>query len=248
MNAHHSRRTVVVGVDGSVEALRAVRWAAIEADRRKAVLRMVTALPWAGDAWVGLPINGQDRYGEYLREAGEKVLAAAVAVATEVVPELATEHALVLGNETAVLAEESQAAELLVVGDRGLGRFGALLAGSVAVAMAAHAACPVIVVRGEKRGEEAGVTAGDVPPVVVGIDATPTSEAAIAFAFDEAAARHAPLVAVHTWIEGVGDTSLAPFLDWDAATEEVRAQLAEYSCTKAKTPLTTTTTATATAS
>ena len=231
MNVHHSRRAVVVGVDGSQEALRAVRWAAVEADRRNALLRLVTALPWAGDAWVGLPSTGDDRYGEHLRNAAEKLLAAAVAVATEVVPGLVTEHAVVLGYETTVLGEEAQAAELLVVGDRGRGRFGALLAGSVAAAMAAHAECPVIVVRGEKRGSEvsavAGVTAGDVPPVVVGIDATPTSEAAIAFAFDEAAARHAPLVAVHTWIEGIGDTSLAPLLDWDAATEEVRAQLAE---------------------
>ena len=43
MNAEDRRRTVVVGIDGSAEALRAVRWAVPEARRRRAALRLVTA-------------------------------------------------------------------------------------------------------------------------------------------------------------------------------------------------------------
>ena len=53
MATHHPRRTVVVGVDGSDDALRAVRWAATEADRRGSLLRLVTAIPWTDGQLVG---------------------------------------------------------------------------------------------------------------------------------------------------------------------------------------------------
>ncbi len=223
MNAHHFPRTIVVGVDGSDDALRAVRWAATEAHRRGAVLRLVTALPWTDDQLVGLPGVGQDRYGDQLRAESEKLLVAAVAVATDTVPGIPTEHALVIGSASGVLADEAVQAELLVVGDGGRGRVSSLLAGSVAVAVASHAACPVVVVRGEDR--ESATDPG--APVVVGIDTTPTSEAAIAFAFDAADARHAPLVAVHAWIDALNDSYLAPIVDWEALAEEERSYLAE---------------------
>ena len=81
------RRTVVVGVVGSPEALRAVRWAVPEARRRQAVLQLVTALAWTEDPMVGLPALSKAPYGQYLREAAEKGLAAAADVATEVDPD-----------------------------------------------------------------------------------------------------------------------------------------------------------------
>ena len=55
-----ARRTVVVGVDGSAQALRAVRWAVPEARRRQAVLRLITAFAWTDDRLVGRP--GSRRY------------------------------------------------------------------------------------------------------------------------------------------------------------------------------------------
>jgi nucleotide-binding universal stress UspA family protein len=225
MNAHHSHPTVVVGVDGSDDALRAVRWAATEADRRGSLLRLVTVIPWTDDQLVG-PIGiGQDSYGTHLQAAAEKQLVAAVDVATSTRPDLLTEQVLVVGSASGVLAGEAEQAELLVLGDRGHGRFGSMLAGSVAVALASHAACPVVVVRGEDRAAAAAADA--VAPVVVGIDTTPTSEAAIAFAFEAADARHAPLVAVHTWIDALNDSYLAPIVDWEALAAEERVRLAE---------------------
>ena len=46
MDRQGASRSVVVGVDGSDEATRAVRWGAAEAHRRRLSLRLVEAYPW----------------------------------------------------------------------------------------------------------------------------------------------------------------------------------------------------------
>ena len=215
----NARRTVVVGVDGSPQALRAVRWAVPEARRRQAVLQLVTALAWTEDPMVGLPALSKAPYGQYLREAAEKGLVAAADVAAEVDPDVPVERELVLGFPAGVLLERSQTAELLVVGDHGRGRIASAVAGSVAVSVAARSACPVVVVRG-------AIPDGALP-VVVGIDGTPLSEAAIPFAFDAAAARHVPLIAVHTWLDEINDPALAELVDWQTAAVRAEEVLAE---------------------
>ena len=63
--------------------------------------------------------------------------------------------------------------------------------------------------------------------MVVGIDGSPVSEAALAFAFDAAAARGVGLVAVHAWSPTAIDETLTPFMDWDAVAVEEDALLAE---------------------
>jgi nucleotide-binding universal stress UspA family protein len=218
MNAH---RTVIVGVDGSAEALRAVRWAVPEARRRAATLRLVTAFAWTEDPLVGVPSIGRTGYGEYFRAAAEKGLTAAAAAAAALDPDLPVERELILGFPGGVLVEQSQTAELLVIGDRGRGRIGSALAGSVAIGVAAHAACPVVVMRGPQRTSE------DPLPVVVGIDGSPLSEAAIPFAFDAAGARHTALVAVHTWRDELYDPEFAQLVDWQAAADQAEVVLAE---------------------
>ena len=121
MNAEDRRRTVVVGIDGSEEALRAVRWAVPEARRRRATLRLVTAFAWTDDRMVGWPGLGQTAYGDRLRAFAENGMTAAADVATELDPDLPVERDLVLGFPGGVLVEQSRGAELLVVGDRGRG-------------------------------------------------------------------------------------------------------------------------------
>jgi nucleotide-binding universal stress UspA family protein len=216
-----ARRTVVVGVDGSAQALRAVRWAVPEARRRQAVLRLITAFAWTDERLVGLPGLGAAPYGEHLRSAAVKGLAAAAAAAVEVNPVVPVEQELVLGFPGSVLHEESATAELVVVGDSGRGRFASALAGSVAQSVAAKSACPVVVVRGLPA-----VPGGSLP-VIVGVDGTPLSEVAIAFAFDVAAAWRVPLVAVHTWLDEVNDPALAELVDWQSAAVQAEEVLAE---------------------
>ena len=108
-----------------------------------------------------------------------------------------------------------------MLGSRGLGGFRGMFVGSVSAAVCAHGHCPVVVVRGRLPG------AG---PVVVGVDGSEAGEAALAFAFEEAACRQVPLVAVHTWVDtSVAETwSALPIdVDWAAVAEDERRLLAE---------------------
>ncbi|MBW0092176.1 universal stress protein [Pseudonocardia sp. KRD-184] len=217
MDVQRADRPVVAGVDGSEAARRAVEWAAAEASRRGAPLRLVTAFAWASDHVVGHPGLGE-RYREEMEAVARRDLAAAEALAAAAHVPVSTE--LRVGFPIGTLADEARHAQLLVLGSRGRGGVAGLLLGSVSAALATHAECPVVVVREEAPGAAGG-------PVVVGIDGSPESEAATAFAFEAAAARGVPLVAVHSWTDLVFDPVAAPLLDWDAIAESERAVLAE---------------------
>ena len=210
-------RPVVVGVDGSASAFEAVRWAAVEAERRAAPLRLVMVFAGVPDR----PRLGERYRKELLERSRKHLLSDAVTAAEWSVSGLQVSAELVVGSPIATLHAESRRAQLLVLGSRGLGGVGGLFVGSVTVALAAHAACPVVVVRGDDRD------ALSPEPVVVGVDGTPTSEAAIAFAFDAAAARGVPLVAVHTWSDFVFDPQLATFIDWAVIERNEQVVLSE---------------------
>jgi nucleotide-binding universal stress UspA family protein len=112
---------------------------------------------------------------------------------------------------------------MVVLGDRGYGGVSGLLLGSVAAAMAAKADCPVVLV----RTEEGAPVEDRTRPVVVGVDGSPVSEAALAFAFEEASMRGVPLVALHTWWDLLIDATAAPLFDWDAVESDEQQMLAE---------------------
>ncbi len=96
---------------------------------------------------------------------------------------------LVTSGAASSLIELSHGVGLVVVGSRGTGGFAGLLAGSVSTQVAMHAHAPVMVVRPP-------YTAVNADEVVVGVDGSPGSAAALDFAFDEANARGTALVAV----------------------------------------------------
>ncbi|WP_203801268.1 universal stress protein [Paractinoplanes tereljensis] len=180
---------VVVGADGSTCSLSAIRAAASEAVERGRPLRIVHAFIWpALGVAVGPAVNGPSDMG--MRTTAEHILTEAVIEAEKAAPGVHATAALVDGAPAPVLLGESRNAVLLVIGDRGLGGFGSLMLGSVALHTTAHAACPVLVVRGQERA---------TGPVVVGIDGSPGSELAVSFAVEEAARRKTGLTAVHAW-------------------------------------------------
>jgi nucleotide-binding universal stress UspA family protein len=222
MGQNQTQRAVVAGVDGSECGLQAVRWAAAEALQRQLPLRLVAAHAWPSGGLVGDPGLGVD-YRAVLRDVVLGHLATAAADAQQVAPELEIEQVEVTGYPVPVLLRESAHAEIVVLGDRGLGGFTGLLIGSVAVEVTAHASCPVIVV----RGSEPDRTGPRPEPVVVGVDGSPTSEAATAFAFEAASLRRVPLVAVHVWRDVLVDATMAPLLDWDVIDSDEREVLAE---------------------
>jgi nucleotide-binding universal stress UspA family protein len=217
------RRTVVVGVDGSDCGQRAVRWAAAEAARRQVPLRLVIAFGWTVDH-VAPRATLDGSYRDTLLARARALLAAAGEIARGEDLGIEVQEQLVMGSPIPVLGAEARHAQLVVVGDRGMSRVEGLLIGSVAIALAAHASCPVVVVRGDE-GEPADVAS---LPVLVGVDGSPTSDAALGFAFEAAAARKVSPVAVHTWSDMVFDRSLlAVETSWDAVESEERRVLSE---------------------
>jgi nucleotide-binding universal stress UspA family protein len=222
MNAAQVGRPVVAGVDGSDSALEAVRWAAREAHRRRVPLRLISAFGWTTGHHLGDPGFGTDYITVLLQKARDEV-AAAAATASSLAPELAIEQEVITGFPVPVLNGEAARAQLVVLGDRGLGGFTGLLAGSVAVALATHAPCPVVVVRGPAPGASSPLEG----PVVVGIDGSPTSEAALAFAFEAADLRGVPLVAVHTWTDYQIESTMVAVLEGDAIDADEHRLLAE---------------------
>lgn len=223
MDIRQAHWPLVVGVDGSASAYRAVQWAAAEAARRGVPLRLVRAFSWTTSELRGT--DQAQQYRDRLLTTARDQVARAARIAADTRPDVETTTQVAVGTPIEVLATEARRAQLLVLGDRGLGGLTGLVLGSVAVGVAAHAACPVVIVRGDQV--PGGADGGARGPVVVGIDGSPLSEDALAFAFEEAALHGADLIAVHAWSATLIDEALAPLMDWDAIAVEEDAVLAE---------------------
>ena len=181
-------RPVVVSVDGSEESLRATEWAALEARRHRAPLRIVSA-PAAPPRM--RPHNAvPPAVADMLYDESVRALREAVTRAGEVCSRPHIEAGLLDGPPALAVTGSGAGALMLVVGARGAGGFAQLLLGSVSRYAAMHAACPVIVVREETNAVHREVVVGVRDPM------DPT--AALDFAFGEAALRGATLVAVHS--------------------------------------------------
>ncbi|ROT27250.1 universal stress protein [Micromonospora sp. HM5-17] len=184
---------VIVGVDGSEGSLRAVDWAAEEARLRGAPLRVVHAFIWPllgvplGPAPMAPPEAG-------LRNEAQRILESAADRARRAAPGVTVSTDLPARVPAAALIEASHGADLVVVGSRGLGGFSGLLLGSVGAQVTAHAACPVVVVRGGDHRRSPGPVPGEV---LVGVDGSESSRLAVGFAFAYASRRGLGVAAVH---------------------------------------------------
>lgn len=138
--------TIVVGVDGSVPAQQALRWAGRQAELTGAALVAVMAweLPGAS-GWADVPELPHDLD---LEEPAARALAEAVGDALPPEQAKAVEQVVVPGNPAQAILDRGEGADLIVVGVRGHGTFRATLLGSVSHTVTLHATCPVVVVRG----------------------------------------------------------------------------------------------------
>ncbi|MEU6378712.1 universal stress protein [Streptomyces sp. NPDC046909] len=192
-------RPVTVGLDGSPESVVAADWAAHEAALLGLPLRLVHAgdqpphdwVPFAGEA---VPPPGADRAAHLLREA-EASLARRH-------PGLRVTSEQLAGRPAVALVAAAREAEMLVLGSRGLGRAAGYLLGSVASAVVARAARPVVLVRAGtgtddgQRPESRGAVPS--PDVVLGLGLHDLpADPLLAFAFEAAARRSAVLRIVH---------------------------------------------------
>jgi nucleotide-binding universal stress UspA family protein len=176
------RSGVMVGFDGSAQATQALDWGLDESELRRSPLILCQVWHW--------PYAAGDEAGRRsLRMAACHVLEHGVECARNRAHAVQVVSTLCEGSPERRLVEMSSTAEVLVIGSRGLGDVARLTVGSVAERVASHAACPVVVVRGR----------GPLPrprtpgPVVVGIDDSPSGEAAMGFAVTEALLRGLPL-------------------------------------------------------
>ncbi|ELP68831.1 universal stress protein [Streptomyces turgidiscabies] len=201
---------LVVGVDGSEQSFGAVDWAADEATVRGVPLRLVYASQWEryeGDALAqDLGRSPERILAETIVEAADERAhrrQADVKVVAEVLPE----------EPVPALLREGRNASALVLGTRGRSGITELLLGSVSLAVAGRAQCPVIVVG---CGPERRPRIRTEQRVVLGVGADP-NPAAVDFAFRAAADRDATLRAVRAWRRPAHETVDHPLLTGEPA-------------------------------
>lgn len=184
-------KPIVVGTDGSAQAVRAVEWAAREAMLRGAPLRIVAAAEMPPKMSAPRQDAGFQTVASRLVGDRDQALAAAAGAAAAAAPELLIDTDPVDGPPAQAVTDGGCGAQLLVVGSDGRGAFAAMALGSVSRYAAVHASCPVVVVR------EEATTVDRL--VAVGIRSPQDCGPALAFAFEEAQLRKAALLAVHAW-------------------------------------------------
>lgn len=136
---------IVVGVDGSQHAHRALQWAVKEAAIRNAPLTVLAVQQVAKSAWDTTIVYPEDV------TARDKVQIAAQKIVDDVVAASSDRPASVtvlarIGTPAEELVSASEDADMVVVGSRGTGGFARLLLGSVGSQVAAHASCPVVLI------------------------------------------------------------------------------------------------------
>lgn len=217
---------VVVAVDGSEASKNAVRWAANTAMKRGIPLRIASSYTVPQFLYAEGMVPPKELFDDLQAETLEKIEAAR-AVAHEVAPDIKIGHTIAEGSPIDMLLEMSHDVTMVVMGSRGMGGLSGMVMGSVSASVVSHASCPVVVVREDNHVTEST----KYGPVVVGVDGSEVSQKATHYAFAEAAARGAELIAVHTWMDMQVQASLAGLsaaqTEWAEVEKEQGALLTE---------------------
>ncbi len=145
---HHAER-IVIGVDGSESSTDALRWAAHQAELTGDSLEAVITWEITPNSYgVALPLPSDYDPAAIAKQTLDETV-------RKVLGESAAHHVrgrVVEGAPARSLLEIAKGADLLVLGSRGHGPFVGMLLGSVSEYCAAHATCPVVVVRHQDEG------------------------------------------------------------------------------------------------
>ena len=209
MSAVESR--IIVGVDGYEQSQAALGWAIGQAELVDADL--VLAHTWNPDSYATPAMAGvvpdmiqagalNDEAEELAQAWLNDLVAATVARTTASVS-----GGLARGSPAGHILDLSAQATMVVVGNRGRGGLRSALLGSTSQQIAHHAQCPVVVVR-----DSAAAAANQV---VVGVDGSPASLAALREAFAQAKLRGASLLMVHAWSTSFAGTLVNSGQDFD---------------------------------
>ena len=212
MSSTTKRYGIIVGIDGSPVSDAAVRWAAHDAAIRGLPLTLVHVEDPAAPTWSQAPIL-EESPAEQQAE-GRSLLVNASKIARDAIGDTARiqiNGELLSSAPVPALVDQSNDAELIVVGSTGRGALSRGFLGSVSSGLIRHAHCPVALIRDEDPQTPHPAEA----PVLVGIDGS-TSDLAAAVAFEEASRRHADLIALHAWNDT--DMSEIPGYDWSPTT------------------------------
>lgn len=185
---------IAVGVDDSPGADQALTWALEEGRHRAVTVRLIYAYG-AALSHDATPMYGRLPVPElgHVHDVAGRVLADAAAKAAKLAPEVEVSTHAVGEDAAHALVEESGRSSTVVLGSRHRGAAGSVLLGSVSAAVAARGACPVVVMRGPATASP------DAGAVVVGVDAQPSTELVLAFAFGYASRHSRALHAVLCW-------------------------------------------------
>ncbi|KUI30558.1 universal stress protein [Mycobacterium sp. IS-1496] len=137
---HPDQAPVVVGIDGSAAAEHAIAIAFDEASRRGVDLVAV-------HAWNDVDYEFPDIKWVDYTDRGERIIAERLAGYCETYPDVTVRKVLVRDRPAHQLLQQSEGAQLLVVGSHGRGGFAGMLLGSVSSEVVQSARMPVIVAR-----------------------------------------------------------------------------------------------------
>lgn len=196
---------IVVGIDGSPGASRALDWALSWAESVGAPVRVIAA--------EAVP-PGRTASSPGLGESARAVIEAETARLREAGTEVAVDAEALVAHPVSALIAESQEAGAVVVGTRGSGAYQGNVIGSIAGAVAASAHCPTVVIPpGAPDRHQAG------GPIVVGFDGSEASLGAARLAVSAAAAEGREVILMQAEI---GATS--PDEPLDHIAEDLRSE------------------------
>jgi nucleotide-binding universal stress UspA family protein len=198
---------IVVGVNGSTEALGAARWAAALAERLGAPLHILVAVPTGSH-----DSSAADR--AVAIDSAQMILSTTAQLVRDEHSRLVVTTAATSTSAAETFAAASRTARLLVLGCDDVTAAGALLIGSTTLATVAKASCPVIAWRD-------GAAQPSHRAIVVDFDGESDDGGALGLAFELADRLEAPLQAVYCWPRHpLSRTLTGPVsIEWNATTQ-----------------------------